>query len=82
MAEKKPAKDTVAKKDVQPKATKPEKGVRFLSVFSGDGTSFVFRAYPSREETNLKVDSADAELGKFVKKAYSDLRKEGKTQAK
>ncbi len=82
MAEKKIGKDTPAKKDVQPKTSKLERGVRFLSVFSGDGTSVIFRSYPSREETNIPAASPDADLGKLVKKAYSELRKETKTQAK
>ncbi len=82
MAEKKAAKDTGVKKDVEARSAKPQKGVRFLSVFSGDGTNFVFRDYPSRQETNVPAASADADLGKLVKKAYSELRKETKTQAK
>ncbi len=78
MAEKKAGKETAVKKDVQTKSTKVERGVRFLSVFSGDGTNFVFRDYPSREETNIQAASTDADLGKLVKKAYQSF----KTQAK
>jgi len=78
MTEKKGGKNPGGKKDVQTKSVKPERGLRFLSVFSGDGTNLIFRTYPSKEETNIKVASADADLGKLVKKAYQTFKPQAK----
>ncbi len=80
MTNKKDSKETkeTPKKDSKAKSVKPQKGVRFLSVFSGDGTSFIFRTYPSREETNIKVESADGERGKLVKKAFQGFKTQPK----
>lgn len=78
MADKKAGKEAAVKKDVQTKSTKLERGVRFLSVFSGDGTSLIFRNYPSREETDIQAASPDADLGKLVKKAYQAFKPQAK----
>jgi len=78
MTEKKTGKDTAAKKDGQTKTAKMERGLRFLSVFSGDGTSLIFRSYPSKEETNIKVAATDADLGKLVRKAYQAFKSQTK----
>ena len=78
MTEKKGGKNPTAKKDLQAKPTKVERGLRFLSVFSGDGKSLIFRSYPSKEETNIQVASADADLGKLVKKAYQTFKPQAK----
>ncbi len=81
MANKKDAKETkeTPKKDSkEAKSVKPQKGVRFLSVFSGDGTNFVFRDYPYREETNIQAASTDADLGKLVRKSYQTFKAQAK----
>ncbi len=74
----KEAKETPKKDSKEAKSAQPQRGVRFLSVFSGDGTNFVFRDYPSREETNIQAASTDADLGKLVKKAYQAFKAQAK----
>ena len=78
MTEKKTGKDAAAKKDLQTKPMKVERGFRFLSVFSGDGKSLIFRNYPSKEETNVKLEVSDGDLGKLIRKAYQAFKPQAK----
>ncbi len=71
----------VGKKDKEATATKDTKvkrGKRFLSVFTAEGSQLVFRAYPSRLETTVKLESSNEELGKLVKKAHTEAKAQSK----
>ncbi len=74
MAGKKESKEATATKDV-----KVKKGLRFLSVFtSAEGSQLIFRAYPSRQEVALKLESSNDEFAKLIRKAHAEAKAQSK----
>ncbi len=60
------------------KETKVKKGLRFLSVFFGDGSQLIFRSYPSRQEVSVRVEASNDELAKLIRKAHAEAKAQSK----
>jgi len=73
MVTKKESKEATATKDA-----KVKRGKRFLSVFRAEGSQLVFRAYPSRLETTVKLETPNDDLAKLVRKAYGEVKAQSK----